>query len=154
MSKSLRFPKDNECRRYRGLNNNILLVIVTFNNLRGGLSALPSPGLLCGEPVLSGVPGIRLAHSSSRLAHSLLPALCRQDTSWTWRLRLRSCAAGHRGQCAKTIIGGLAFILNAVGIASVHFLVVIRHAGEKKSDMRFHGACCPQRCPCNICPKA
>ena len=63
------------------------------NNLRGGRSALPSTGLFYGEPVVTGEPGIRLAHSSSGLAHSLLPALCRQDISWAWRSRRRSAFA-------------------------------------------------------------
>ena len=81
MSKSLRFPQENEWRRYRGLNNNIFLVVITFNHFRGGRPALPSDGLLHGGPVVTGKPAIRLAHSSSGLAHSLLPALCRRDTA-------------------------------------------------------------------------
>ena len=59
-------------------------------HFRGGRPALPSDGLLHGGPVVTGKPGIRLAHSSSGLAHSLLPALCRQDTSCAWRSRLRT----------------------------------------------------------------
>ena len=59
------------------------------NNLRGGRPALPSAWLLCSGPVITGEPGIRLAHSSFGLAHSLLPALCCQATSCAWRLRLR-----------------------------------------------------------------
>ena len=84
MSKTLRVSSPSDRRRYKGLNNNIFLVIVRFNNnnnFRGGRSALPSAGLLCSGSGIAGKPGIRLAHSSSGLAHSLLPALCRQDTS-------------------------------------------------------------------------
>ena len=91
MSKLLRFPKENAWRRYKGLNNNILSETITFNNhFRGGRPALPSDGLPHGGSVVTGKPGIRLAHSSSGLAHSLLPALCRQDTSCAWRSRLRT----------------------------------------------------------------
>ena len=96
LSKLLRVSSQNDLRRFKGLNNNILLAILTFNNnnnnnnnLRGGRSALPRTGLLLDKPVFTGEPRIRLAHSSSRLAHSLLPALCRQESSCAWRLRLR-----------------------------------------------------------------
>ena len=61
----------------------------TYNNFTRGRSALPSAGSLLGGPVVTGKAGIRLAHSSSGLAHSLLPALHRQDTSCAWRSRLR-----------------------------------------------------------------
>ena len=100
MSKLLRVSSPSHLRKSKGLNNNIFLETTTFNNknnnnnnLRGGRSALPSTGLFYGEPVVTGEPGIRLAHSSSGLAHSLLPALCRQDTSWAWRSRRRSAFA-------------------------------------------------------------
>ena len=79
----------------RCLNNNN-----NNNHFRGGRPALPSDGLLHGGPVVTGKPGIRLAHSSSGLAHSLLPALCRQDTSCAWRSRLRT-------RCATTDLDDL-----------------------------------------------
>ena len=40
-------------------------------------------------PVITGKPGIRLAHSSSGFSRSPLPALSRQATSCAWRPRLR-----------------------------------------------------------------